>query len=221
MTDEDTTPDCLESLIPPAKAAKISDRGQRFVDEYMIDLNAARAARECGYKIHKFPSEIAVITELERRRKEIGDELKITGARVLMEYARVAFLDLRKLFNEDGTPKDFMKLGADVRAAIGSMDVETQGQDKNWKTVTKYKFVSKLTALEALAKHLGLFPKDTQDQNNNNIATGSIADMSENEQARRLSHILHTAMKTVPLLNDVEEEEVEPIEGEIISEDTK
>lgn len=210
MTTEDTTtPDCLTQLVPaPKHSRKISDRGMRFVDEYMIDLNASRAARAAGYKRPGFPNDPLVMEELEKRRKEASETLKISGARVLQEYARIAFLDTRKLFNDDGTPKDFMSLEADVRAAITSMDVETQGQDKNWKTVSKYKFANKLAALESLGKHLGLFPKETQDTGNSNAQLGSIADMSENEQARRLTHMLHTAMKKQKLLGDVVEAEV-------------
>lgn len=204
MTIEDTTiPESLESLFDSPPQKELSDKGKLFVEEYMLDLNASRAARAAGYKSPVFPKEYAVGIEVNRRLKERLDGLKISGERVLREMARIAFSDTRKLFNDDGTPKDFMKLDPDTRAAILSMDLETQGESKNWKTVTKYRMMDKLKALDQLAKHLQLYPNEKASESN--TGNEEIADMSENEKARRIAHMLHRAVQKKERNDDIED----------------
>jgi phage terminase small subunit len=148
---------------------KLTPKQKLFCDEYLKDLNATQAAIRAGYS-----EKTAEIIGFENLRKPnisayIGKRIKdrekrteITQDRVLQEYARIAFLDIRKFFNEDGTIKSIIDLDDDTAAAIAGMDVLTsirKGlEDTSTEEITKkIKAVDKKGALDSLAKHLGMF----------------------------------------------------------------
>ena len=193
MTDTDKI---LDDLIPvdDPETRPITAKGQKYVDEYMIDMNASRAARAAGYSNLTIPREHAVIVEIERRRKKDARKLKVTENRNLKEYARIAYFDPRQLFKEDGSAKEIHELDDNMAACIAGFDYTEEGADKNFRRTFKYKFINKLPALESLSKFLGLFP--TVKHEVTGAAGGPIemADMSLNDKGRRLAFVLNSAL---------------------------
>ncbi|WP_310731021.1 terminase small subunit, partial [Burkholderia multivorans] len=112
------------------KAKKLSAKHQRFVDEYLIDLNATKAAERAGYskrtagqigfELLKKPEIAEAISEAMKAREQ---RTGITQDRVLRELARIAFFDPRKLFDADGRPLPISELDDDTAAAIAGLDV--------------------------------------------------------------------------------------------------
>lgn len=87
----------------------MNPRQQRFVDEYLIDLNGYRAARRAGYE-EKWARHIAsrllrkpeIAAAVEKAKEERRERLRITADRVLAELARLAFADIGRLLVQDG-----------------------------------------------------------------------------------------------------------------------
>jgi phage terminase small subunit len=148
----------------------ISSKQERFVAEYLIDLNATQAAIRAGYSektagsqafdlLKKPEIQVAVAAAQQERARRTD----ITADRVLREYAKLAFLDPRQFFDADGRLIDVVNLPADVAAALAGMDVTTErtGEDEDGKPlygqVRKIKFVDKKGALDSIARHLGMF----------------------------------------------------------------
>lgn len=163
----------------------LTPKQQRFVDEYLIDLNATQAYIRAGYSARGNVAEVnaarllrnaqvqAAITEKMKNREK---RTEITQDRVLQEYAKIAFFDPRKLFDENGQPKPISELDADTAAVIAGLDVleefEGSGEDRHFVGYTKkYKIADKKGALDSVARHLGMF-NDKLDLN----VTGSLAD---------------------------------------------
>ena len=150
------------------KRKELSGKQKRFVEEYPIDLNSTQAALRAGYSptnaaragcfLLKRPEIREAIQEgLDRRAQRVH----ITQDMVLKEYARLAFFDPRKLFNEDGSSKDITELDDDTAAAIAGFHiVETCDKRPQCAGVTryirKYRFADKKGALDSIAKHLGM-----------------------------------------------------------------
>ncbi len=189
----------------------ISAKGLRFVDEYMVHLNAAKAAKASGYAIRIMPSEPAVHLEIERRRKEDTAKLKITEKRNLGEYARIAYFDPRMLFHEDGKLKEIKELSDNEAACIAGFDYEEEGADKNYKRTFKYKFINKLPALDALSKFLGLFPSEKHEHTGKDGGPIEMAEMSNNDKARRLMFVLNAALKDKKDTTEVNYEDQEKL----------
>lgn len=143
----------------------LNAKQSRFVDEYLVDLNATQAAIRAGYSEKtagqigeenlKKPEIAAAVAERMKRREK---RTEITQDRVLREYARIAFLDPRKLFDDDGQPLHISQLDDDTAAAIAGLDVVKQGnQEVGLAEVLKIKLVDKKGALDSVARHLGMF----------------------------------------------------------------
>jgi len=91
---------------------------------------------------------------MEKRSKRT----EITQDRVLQEYAKLAFLDPRAFYDENGQLIDIHKLPADVAACLAGMDVAYEkDEDGKVTQVRKIKFADKKSALDSVARHLGMF----------------------------------------------------------------
>lgn len=143
-----------ENLLP--------EKRQRFVEEYLLDLNATRAAIRAGYSPRTAESQgsrllsDAKIRDAVRNAKQRRQErTRVTADRTLREIARLAFADPRRLVNKDGSVKGLHELDEDLAAAVSSIEVDEYGK-------VKYKLWPKNQALDMLMKHLGLYEKDSR-----------------------------------------------------------
>jgi len=148
---------------------RLTRKQQKFVQEYLIDLNATRAAERAGYSERTAYSQgqrllkhvevkKAIDAAIERRNKR----LEVTQDRIIKEYARLGFFDPRQLFRPDGSPKDITELDDDTAAAIAGLEVmeiwEGRGEDRRFVGyLKKYKLANKIGALDSIARHLGMF----------------------------------------------------------------
>ena len=143
---------------------KLTPRQQRFVDEYLIDLNGTQAAIRAGYS-QKTANQIAaeylakpniahtVAVAMAARSARTG----VTQDRVVRELARIAFVDPTKVVDFcTGMIKP--NLTEDDRAALAGVKVK----DGDSGTEREVKLADKLKALELLGKHLNLFTDAVQ-----------------------------------------------------------
>ncbi len=96
---------------------------------------------------------IEELTELRLKRHQT------TVDRVIAEYAKIAFLDPKKVFYPDGRLRPLDEMDNDTAAAIGGIEiVEQEIEDSGiTNTVKKIKLVDKKGALDSLAKCLAMF----------------------------------------------------------------
>jgi phage terminase small subunit len=99
----------------------------------------------------------------DKLRARAEKKAEVSRTRILEEYAKVAFLDPRQFFDEDGNLIPIHDLDKDVSAALGCMDV-FQRKTKSGKIITtkKIRFLDKKSALDSLARMMGMF-KDKVD----------------------------------------------------------
>lgn len=141
----------------------------RFVDEYLVDLNATQAAIRSGYSKRSAGSQAfdllqkpEIIRALESKRKELAGTLGITRERILAEMAKLAFSDLRQLYREDGSlkhPHEWPEGAAGCVAgieAVEEFEKNAQGKPELIGFVKKVKLWDKGKQLENLLKHLGM-----------------------------------------------------------------
>ncbi len=148
----------------------LSDKQRRFVEEYMVDLNATQAAIRAGYSLntaHSIGSENLTKPEIQKaiqeKQKELSEATNISAKRILEEYAKIAFSDVRELFTPDNNLYDIRQLDDSTAGAIASVEIDALNvQGMQVGETKKVKMYNKLTALEALGKHLGIFEKDNK-----------------------------------------------------------
>ncbi|MBN9520201.1 terminase small subunit [bacterium] len=125
---------------------------------------------------------------------------EVTIERVKQEYARLAFLDIRKAFDENGNLKLVHELDDDTAAAIAGLDVEElwegRGEDReNIGRLRKIKLSDKRGALDSLATHLGMFVErhEHTGKDGGPIVT---EDRTLLETARRIAFLLSQATRS-------------------------
>jgi phage terminase small subunit len=143
----------------------LNNRQSKFVVEYIKDLNATQAAIRAGYS----KKTASAIGKENLQKPQIAEAIEdqldaqqsrtlITADRILREYARLGFMDTRKLFKEDGSLKRIVDLGIDEQAAITGIDVVTVGNGElGVGEITKIKLADRKGALDSMARCLMMF----------------------------------------------------------------
>lgn len=145
---------------------------KRFCDEYLIDLNATRAYKVAYSRCKKDETanvngskllrNTKVQEYISEKQKEIEKRTEVTQDMVIKELAKIAFLDIRKLYTENGQLKNVADIDSDTAGAISSLETleeyEGYGDDREKIGDTqKVRLLDKTKALELLGKHLGMF----------------------------------------------------------------
>ena len=154
----------------------LTEKQQRFCDEYIVDFNATQAYIRAGYSVRNEGNAAAaasvllrnhkIASELEARMLERQQRTEITQDMVVRELARIAFGDLRSAMSWTGrgiSLKHSSELTDDEAAALAEI---SEGKDG-----VKVKRYDKIKALELLGKHLGMFREVPQE-----TAATSLAD---------------------------------------------
>ena len=162
----------------------MTEAQKRFCDEYLIDLNATRA-----YKVaypnckkddsaRKSGSRLLTIVDIQEyiseKVKEREKRTEVTQDMVIRELSRIAFLDIRKLYNESGGLKNIQDIDDETIKAISSLETleeyDGYGEDKKQIGNTqKVKLLDKLKALELLGRHLGMFKEKVDVNHSGNL----------------------------------------------------
>lgn len=145
----------------------LSPKQFRFVQEYLIDLNATQAAIRSGYSEKTAYSQgqrllknVEIASAIKEAMDLRANSVQITAERVLLEVARLAMYDPRKFFNASGELLGIHDLDDDTAAALAGMDVMELPEGAG--SVKKIKLVDKGPNLERLMKHLGLYERDNE-----------------------------------------------------------
>ena len=142
----------------------MTDKQKRFVDEYLIDLNATQAAIRAGYKpdnaqqmgsenLSKLVISSAIAKAMAERSKRTG----INQDRVIRELARIGFAKITDIVDPE-TAKIRENASEDDLACIQSIKIKPN----EFGTEREVKLYDKKSALVDLGKHLGMF-KDRMD----------------------------------------------------------
>ena len=139
-----------------------------FINSYIEHRDAARAVRESGYfdgeddphneDVLKVAAEWLrndiIVGEIERRLRVIATATAVTQAEIVDELRKIAFLDLRQLYDGAGNLKNIHELDDDTAHALMAFDVVQAGETG---LVTKITANNKMKALELLGKHRKMF----------------------------------------------------------------
>lgn len=143
--------------------ARLTAKQKRFIEEYLVDLNATQAAIRAGYSPHtarEIGCENLSKPHIRARvEKELAERSKRTGInqdRVIRELARIALVNPVDVINMDeATIKEMAS--ADDTAAILSVKVKKIPSEEGTITEREIRMADKIKALELLGKHLGMF----------------------------------------------------------------
>ena len=145
------------------KKNTLTDKQKRFVEEYLVDLNATQAAIRAGYSVSTataIASELLqkehIAEAISKAKAERSRRTGISQDRVVEELAKIAFLKITDVVNPgDATVLD--TASDDDKAAIESIRVKEIPTQAGVGIEREVRTASKLKALELLGKHLGMW----------------------------------------------------------------
>lgn len=148
------------------RVARLTRKQKRFVEEYLVDLNATQAAIRAGYSpqtayaignenMNKEYIKAAIDKAIAERSRRTG----INQDRVLLELAKIAFLNPADVVNMDAATVRG-EANRDDTAAIASVKVKTIPTEDGDIVEREVKIYDKIKALELLGKHLGTFKEN-------------------------------------------------------------
>ena len=145
--------------------SELTEKQQRFVEEYLVDLNATQAAIRAGYS-EKTATEqgarllinVKVQDAIIEAKAKRSKRTEITQDRVLQEISRIAFSDIRQVIKWTSnavTLKSSDELDDDDAAMVSEVSQTTTATGGT----LKIKVHDKMKALELAGRHLGLWEK--------------------------------------------------------------
>lgn len=146
--------------------AKLTPKQQRFVEEYLVDLNATQAAIRAGYSVktaeqqgYQLLHKTSVSTAIAQAQAELSKRTGVSQERIIRELAKIAFVDLKDIveWGQDGIN---LKAQDEVDGSVLQSVTETWLPKGG--TKTEVKAHDKTRALELLGKHLGMWVDKTE-----------------------------------------------------------
>jgi phage terminase small subunit len=148
---------------------KLKPKQERFVEEYLGNAkgNATQAAIYAGYSAKtaqeqgsRLLTNEVVQVAINERQNVLREKASITQERIVEEYARIAFLDPRKFFDNDGKLIDIAHLDEDTARALGGLKYQikyegTTGNEVADSLTFKSRVNCKIKALNDLSELLG------------------------------------------------------------------
>ena len=144
--------------------SRFTPKQKRFVEEYLIDLNATQAAIRAGYSpetakeignqnLTKRHIQRAIACAMAERSKRTG----VNQDRIVLELAKIAFANISDLADmETMTLKEDASL--DDKAAIQSVKVKFASTKDGGEIIEReIRLYDKIRALELLGKHCGMW----------------------------------------------------------------
>lgn len=155
---------------------KLTHRQQKFVQEYLVDLNATQAAIRAGYSKRTACSigyenlrKPEIKSAIDTRRDAILDEIHENQLRTVRQLSNCVHADIRDLFDEDGRLIPITELPPHVAAAIQSFEiVRRKSHEKNdegkpvYHEVLKVRLVDKKNTLELMMRYQGMLKEDNK-----------------------------------------------------------
>lgn len=148
------------------KKPQLNPKQKSFVLNYLIDKNATQAAIRAGYSKKTAEFQGCRLLTNDKVADFLNQQLSlqekrtlVTADEVISELKKIAFLDIRGAFNDNGSLKDIKDIPDDVARAIAGIEIddlfEGYGGDRTRIGYTKkLKLNDKTRALELLGKHL-------------------------------------------------------------------
>lgn len=152
---------------------ELSPKRRRFVEEYLVDLNASAAARRAGYSEKTAGSQAFDLLQKPEIQEAVqlamaarSERTEITQDMVLQELARIGFSDVREMMAWTDSSASFVpshEIEDDQARAIQSVKSRrrtTESKDGDVIHEThelEVRCYDKVSALHKVGQHLGMF----------------------------------------------------------------
>jgi len=175
----------------------MNEKQKLFCEEYLVDLNATQAAIRAGYSQDtagasgfQLLKNTEIKSYIRAARNRLIAKTQVVQENVLAELSRIAFSDPADLFDSDGQLLSVRQMPKRVRQAVQSIKISRKKEGDEVVETKEIRFWPKVTALENLAEHLGLFQKRKEETGTTvNILQVNVGELHDS-QLEQLASIL-------------------------------
>ncbi|PIT48574.1 terminase [Snodgrassella alvi] len=140
----------------------LTDKQQRFVEEYLIDFNATQAAIRAGYSQktagsvgHENLRKPEIVAALNKAKQDRCERTQIDADYVLSRLVEIDQMDVADILNADGSVLPISQWPKVWRITLSGMDVLTMMDKEDGQSILKkIKWPDKVKNLELLGKHV-------------------------------------------------------------------
>ncbi len=138
----------------------MNDKQRRFVEEYLIDLNATQAAIRAGYSAktakqqgQRLLTNVDVQVAVSEAKVKRSNDTGINATWLLQRLAAEAVADISDLYTEDGRIRPVHEWPLIWRQGlVAGLEVETIGEGAG--RLTKVRLSDRIKRLELIGKHI-------------------------------------------------------------------
>ena len=157
---------------------KLTPKQEKFVDEYLKDLNATKAAIRAGYSRRSAnnigPGNLLkpiIQQAIQERRDELKASTQMDQEWVLERYKRLIEYHIDDFYDDEGNLRPLSEIPKDALYAICGFKNAKHSEIIKYKTGTvkkvnsllqKFKMPNKKDVLDSIGKYLGMFEKDNE-----------------------------------------------------------
>ncbi len=146
----------------------LTDKQERFAQEYVVDLIGSHAAIRAGYapkhadvQAAQLKAETNVALMIDQLIWERAERTRWSADKVLTELAKLAFVNVQDLYDENGKLKPINEIkrvdSAAIESIVQKISTTSFGDSGQTETeTTTIKLASKKSVLELFMRHLGL-----------------------------------------------------------------
>ena len=158
------------------KDLKLTAKQQRFVEEYLIDLNATKAAIRAGYSektAHSIGAENLIKPEIQKAISDAQakreERTQIDSDYVLKRLVEIDQMDVLDIMDDDGNVKPLRDWPKIWRQYISNIETISMDDGEGW--LKKIKWPDKIKNLELLGKHVtvGAFRESVEHKHSGNV----------------------------------------------------
>jgi phage terminase small subunit len=142
---------------------RLNDKQTRFVQHYLVTLNATQAAISAGYSARtarqvgsRLLTHVDIANAIQAGREEMGRRAAITQDEIVARLASIMRSDIRDLYAKDGTLKPLHEMRDSTAAMLESVETTEVVVDGAVTIVRRVKRADRLKAAELLMRHLGM-----------------------------------------------------------------
>ena len=148
----------------------LTARQERFCQEYVIDMDGAKAAIRAGYSVNtakeqasRLLTKVNVKKLLAKLQENMSNNLGITAEMVVSELWALGKYSIQDLVDDEQALVNLKTTDRKILIPIVGLKTTerwTAGDMPERIVTTEIKLSDKISALEKVGKHLGIFEKD-------------------------------------------------------------
>ncbi|HCN35102.1 MAG TPA: terminase small subunit [Acinetobacter johnsonii] len=164
--------------------ANLTPKQQRFVEEYLIDLNATQAAIRAGYS-EKTAKSIGqenltkpdIQKAIEEAQSKRAEQTQIDAAYVLKRLIEIDQMDVLDIMDDNGNVKPIKDWPKTWRQYISNIETISLEDEAGW--LKKIKWPDKVKNLELLGRHVSVGAFKDKVEHSGKLEIQSLSDLMD------------------------------------------